>query len=57
MLTEQERLVVTKLAEAWNEYAKLPLEHFSDNDEFRDSIHRAQLQILARPGRREYNNA
>lgn len=57
MLTEQERLVVTKLAEAWNEYLKLPQEHIDDDAEFRDSIHRAQIQVLARPGRREFNNA
>lgn len=56
MLTEQERTVVNKLVEVWNEYVKLPREHPDDDDEFRGSIHRAQLQILARPGRREYNN-
>lgn len=57
MLTDQERTVVTKLVEAWNEYLKLPHEHPDDDNEFLDSIHRAQLQILARPGRREFNNA
>ncbi len=56
MLTEQERLVVTKLAEVWNEYVKLPREHPDDDDEFRESMHRAQLLVLARPGRREFNN-
>ena len=56
-LTDLEREVVFKLVEAWNAYLLLPTEHPDDNAEFRLAIHTAQVQILARPGRREINGA
>jgi hypothetical protein len=54
-LSDQERLVVAKLAEAWNEFLKLSIEHGDDQGEFRYAIHLAQEKILARPARREMN--
>lgn len=54
-LTDQERGVVLALAEAWNRYVDLPVEHGDDMDEFRRAIHAAQAKVLMRPGRREIN--
>lgn len=53
-LTDQERAVVDALAEAWNRYVDLPIEHDDDQDEFRRAIHAANAKVLMRPGRREY---
>lgn len=55
-LTDQERAVVTKLAEAWNEFVALPVEHGDDIDEFRSIIHAAQAKVLMRQGRRDLNS-
>ncbi|WP_165326983.1 hypothetical protein [Stakelama tenebrarum] len=54
-LTEQERAVVEKLADAWNAFLVLPIEHGDDQLEFRQAIHAAQDKVLSRPGRREFN--
>ena len=54
-LTEQERAVSQKLAEAWNLYLMLPIEHPDDQDEFRRAIHAASAKVLMRPGRRQLN--
>ena len=48
-LSKQEALIVKKLAEAWDEFLKLPVAHISDNIEFMHFIHGAQNIILARP--------
>jgi hypothetical protein len=53
-LTDQERAVVDALADAWNRYVELPIEHDDDQDEFRRAIHAANAKVLMRPGRREY---
>lgn len=53
--TEQEAAAIHKLAEAWAAFICLPTEHPSDTPEFREAIHRAQLLIMARPGRRIFN--
>jgi hypothetical protein len=55
MFTEPERRAIQILVEAWTAFVCLPSEHPSDIDEFRDAIHRAQLLIMARPGRRAIN--
>ena len=54
-LTSEERQVVLKLADAWNRFLLLPVEHGDDVDEFRRIIHSAQDKVLARPGRRQIN--
>jgi len=54
-MTEQERALVMMLAEAWNEFTALPIEHDDDNAEFRHGIHALQRMILARSARREIN--
>ena len=54
-MTDDERAVVLALSEAWNLFLRLPKEHGDDTNEFRLAIHQAQDKILARPGRREFN--
>jgi len=54
-VTEQEAKVVGLLAEAWNEFAKLPVEHPMAQQEFCTAIHDCQDKILARGGRRAIN--
>lgn len=56
-MTQKENLVVTMLAEAWNEFLLLPVEHNDDQTEFRYAIHAAQAIVLSRSGRREYNES
>lgn len=53
-LTDDERAVIDALAEAWNRYVTLPIEHDDDQDEFRRAIHAANAKVMMRPGRREY---
>lgn len=55
MLTKQEQEVINKLAEAWNAFIELPVEHDDDLTEFRQGIHRLQEKILARPARNFLN--
>ena len=54
--TEQEQCVVKALADAWNAFLTLPIEHDDDIPEFRRLIHAAQEKVLARTGRRWMNN-
>lgn len=55
-VTEQEAKVVGILAEAWNEYMKLPIEHPMAQQEFCTAIHECQDKVLARGGRRSLNS-
>lgn len=54
-LTEQEKAVVLALAEAWDMFLMLPVEHADDTEEFRRAIHAAQAKVLMRSGRRQIN--
>ena len=54
-LTEQEAKVVQMLADAWNEYMELPVEHPMDRQEFCTAINACQDKVLARAGRRAIN--
>lgn len=54
-MTDDEKAVVLLLAEAWNAFLKLPVDHGDDTTEFRHAIHRAQEKVMARAGRREMN--
>jgi hypothetical protein len=54
-VTDEEKAVVLLLAEAWNAFLKLPVEHPDDTAEFRHAIHAAQDRVLSRSGRREMN--
>ena len=54
-VTDQEAVVVGLLAEAWNEFLKLPVEHPMEQREFCTAIHSCQDKILARGGRRIIN--
>jgi hypothetical protein len=47
-LTEEERAVVEKLAEAWNLFLQLPEQHPAHNQEMIGKIHDAQRIIYAR---------
>lgn len=48
-LTAQDRLVLEKLGEVWNEYLKLPNLHPEERAEFRSVLHLATAIIQARP--------
>lgn len=48
-LTAQDRLVLQKLCEAWNEFMKLPKLHPEEIHEFRYALHVAQAMIQSRP--------
>lgn len=56
-ITQREARVVELLAEAWNAYVQLPVEHPMAQAEFCTAIHRCQDMVLARPGRRALNHA
>lgn len=53
MLTDQERKVLNLLADAWNEYCKLDIQHPSHSDEFMTNIHHAQRVVMSRPTARD----
>ncbi len=55
MLTADEKRVVLMLAEAWNAFLVLPVQHSDDTDEFRRFIHGAQDKVLCRPARKTMN--
>lgn len=55
-LTWEEREIVNMLANAYNAFCQLPVEHPMDQDEFCRAIHVLQDKVLARPGRREMNS-
>lgn len=48
-LTAAERAVLDKLAEAWNLFVKLPVQHPMHRNEFAGFIHNAQRMIMSRP--------
>lgn len=48
-MTDQEKIVINKTVELWNEYLKLPVIHNDANDEMRRLIHAIQEKIFARP--------
>lgn len=52
-LTNKELDVLDKLSEAFSEFARLPILHSEDINEFRRSVHAAQTIVLSRPGMRE----
>jgi hypothetical protein len=54
-LTDAEQRVVLLLADAWNAFVLLPVEHADDINEFRATIHRAQEKMFARPAIRAMN--
>jgi hypothetical protein len=54
-VTDGERQVVAKLADVWNAFLALPVEHDDDIHEFRRIIHAGQDKVLGRAGRREVN--
>lgn len=51
-MTDQEKQILEKLADAWNLFLELPNEHGDDLNEFRHHIHILQRQIMSRPTRR-----
>lgn len=56
MLSNAEQKVLDLLAKAWNVYTFLPIEHYSDENEFLKAIHSAQNIILSRPTLRYLKN-
>lgn len=56
-LTVDEAAVVDLLAQTWNAYLRLPVEHMAEAPEFCRAIHACQDMVLARCGRRALNGA
>lgn len=56
-MTDQEKVVLDKTGEVWNEYLKLPFHHPDDNNDFRFHLHALQNMILGRPAYRELHAA
>lgn len=54
-MTDDEKEIIDQLAKVWNLFISLPVEHPSDLVEFQTAIHSAQLLVMARLGRRIYN--
>jgi len=54
-MTEQERMIVMKLATVWDDVLELPVQHRDDIDETRRLIHALQDKIAARPAWRDLN--
>lgn len=54
-ITTEEHNVVNLLAEAWNRFIDLPVQHGDDVHEFRRIIHADQEKVLARPALRALN--
>lgn len=55
VVTDGEARVVAMIADAWNAFTELPVEHSDDIDSFRKGIHDLQGLVLKRAGRRAYN--
>lgn len=51
-MTDREKQILEKLADAWNLFLGLPNEHNDDLIEFRHHIHILQRQVMSRPTRR-----
>lgn len=52
-MTKAEQKCIDSLANAWNLFLELPVEHNDDLSDFRYSIHVLQRQIMARSVRRK----
>lgn len=52
MTTDAEKRVVDHLAEAWNEFLRLPLQHPSEREEFIRGIHVCQHIVACRVAQR-----
>lgn len=57
IVTDEERAVAVALADAWNAYLKLPIEHPNEQPEFCAAIHACQNIVLSRAGRRAINGS
>lgn len=51
-LTTTERMVLEYITNAWNAFQSLPIQHYSDVDEFRAAIHRLSDLVGIRVARR-----
>ena len=54
-MTDQEREIVEKLADVWDLFYALPVEHQMANIEFAAGIHALQNHVAARPALRDLN--
>ena len=50
----EERKVLNGLADCWNDYCKLPVQHPDDARDFCNAIHTCQRIIMAREAVRRY---
>ena len=52
MLTDQEKALVEKLGDVFNDFTKLPRQHPCDVGEFTQGVHRLQDMVASRPAYR-----
>ena len=55
LLSDAERSVLDKLADAWNAFLLMEPLHADHVAEFRTAIHSAQYLVMARPVQRQFN--
>ncbi len=53
-MVEKEYQVLKLLADSWNEYCKLEIQHPDDARDFADAIHTCQRIIMSREAIRQY---
>jgi len=53
-MTNEELTIIDFLADAYNKFVKLPIQHPMDQDEFCRGIHILQRHIMARETRRNH---
>ena len=56
LLSLHERSVLSRLASAWNMFARIETLHPDETEEFRRAIHTARHIVMSRPVQREYNS-
>ena len=53
-MTDQERDLLNKLADCWNDFCKLEIQHPDDARDYADAIHDCQRIIISRYTVRQY---
>lgn len=53
MLTSEERVIIDLLAQCWNKFIELSVQHPSHNQDFAQYIHQAQQLVMSRSVSRE----
>ena len=55
-MNEQEKVVMGKIVDVWNEYLKLEKTYQDEDNDFRFHVHQLQNMLMARPESRNQIN-